>query len=142
MKEALKAPMEPGKLCDGHLELQLDRFEMHPVHHVPTYQFLSKDSRTGETLGNIRLSIGSTRHVEMFAGHIGYGVLPEHRGNHYAARAVRLLLPLASALGIDPLWITCDPENIASRRTLEHAGAVFVEAVDVPENCSIHKKLE
>jgi len=59
------------------------------------------------------------------------------RGHRYAARAVRLLLPLARRLGLDPLWITCDPENAASRRTLELAGAELVETVDVPPDCVI-----
>ncbi len=67
------------------------------------------------------------------------GLTRPHRGHHYAARAVGLLLPLARKLGIDPLWITCDPENDASRRSLEIAGAKFVEIVDVPESCGIRK---
>ena len=95
---------------------------------------------TREILGNIRLSVGSTPHLERYAGHIGYGVLPEHRGHHYAARAVRLLLPLAYKTGLDPLWITCDPENLASRKTLELAGAELVEIVDVPPDCIIYRK--
>jgi tagatose 1,6-diphosphate aldolase len=121
-------------------ELKLDRFEIHPVHRVPTYQFHIVDRKTHEVLGNIRLSIGSTPHIERYAGHVGYGVFPRHRGHHYAARAVRLLLPLARKLGVDSLWITCDPENLASRRTLELAGAEFVETVDVPTDCIIHRK--
>jgi tagatose 1,6-diphosphate aldolase len=52
---------------------------------------------------------------------------------------VGLLLPAARRLGLDPVWITCDPENAASRRTLEIAGAEFVEIVDVPEDCVIFK---
>ncbi|WP_245632176.1 GNAT family N-acetyltransferase [Edaphobacter aggregans] len=71
---------------------------------------------------------------------MGYGVLPQHRGHRYAARAVRLLLPFAHRLAINPLWITCDPENFASRRTLELAGAELVEIVDVPADCIIHRK--
>ena len=55
----------------------------------------------------------------------------------YAARSVRLLIPFACRLGLNPLWITCDPENIASRRTLELAGFELVEVVDVPANCVI-----
>lgn len=140
MDGSLTMPASPGALCDGEFELKLDRFEIHPVHHVPTYQFHMVDRATHEVLGNIRLSIGSTPHVECYAGHIGYGVFPQHRGHHYAARAVQLLLPLACKLGIDPVWITCDPENLASRRTLELAGAEFIETVDVPADCIIHRK--
>ena len=92
-----------------------------------------------EEMGTINLRIGSTVHLERYAGHIGYGVHPPHRGRHYAARSVNLLLPLAYRHGISPIWITCDPENGASRRSLEIAGAEFVEIVDVPEDCGIRK---
>lgn len=94
-------------------------------------------AESSEELGSIRLRNGSTVHVERYAGHIGYAVHEAHRRHHYAARSVRLLVPLARRLGLDPLWITCDPENAASRRTLEIAGARFVEIVDVPADCAI-----
>ena len=87
----------------------------------------------------INLWVGSTSHIERYAGHIGYGVHEEFRGRRYAARSVMLLLPLARRLGLDPLWITCDPENLASRRSLELAGAEFIEIVDVPEDCGMRK---
>jgi predicted acetyltransferase len=140
MDDSLTMPAPPGTLCDGELELKLDRFQVHPVHRVPTYQFHMVDRETREVLGHIRLSTGSTPHIERYAGHIGFGVFSQHRGHHYAARAVRLLLPLARKLGIDPLWLTCDPENLSSRRTLELAGAKFIEIVDVPVGCVIHRK--
>jgi tagatose 1,6-diphosphate aldolase len=66
-------------------------------------------------------------------------VHPPHRGHRYASRSLRLLLPVARRLGLNPLWITRDPENLASRRTLELAGAEFVEIVDVPEDCVIRQ---
>jgi predicted acetyltransferase len=138
--DPLTIPVSPGILIDGELRLELDRFEIHPTHHVPTYQFRMVHLDTQETIGNIRLSAGSTPHIERYAGHIGYGVLPQHRGHRYAARALRLLLPLARQLNVNPLWITCDPENIASRRTLELAGAEFIEIVDVPPDCIIHQR--
>jgi predicted acetyltransferase len=117
-------PFIPTGLHDDDLELELLRFELHPVHQVPTYQFQILHRNARGVLGNIRLSLGST---------------PEHRGHHYAARAVRLLVPFAKRLDIDPLWITCDPQNTASRRTLELAGAEFIEIVEVPAACIIHR---
>ena len=50
---------------------------------------------------------------------------------------MRLLSPVARRLGLGPLWVTCDPENVASRRTLERLGAELVEEVDVPPDCVI-----
>lgn len=133
-------PLEPGDLRDGDLRLELAAFgAFHPVHKAPTYHFRMIHAATAEELGTIRLRVGWTQHIEMYAGHIGYAVHEGHRGHRYASRSVRLLIPLAHGLGLDPLWITCDPENVASRRSLELAGACFIEIVNVPEDCIIHK---
>lgn len=137
--ESLLMSATPGELREEEFELRLQSFELQPAHRVPAYQFLMVNRESHEELGSIRLRLGSTPHIQLYAGHIGYNVLPQHRGHHYAARSVRLLLPLARRLKIDPLWITCDPENLASRRTLELAGAEFIEIVDVPESCIIHQ---
>jgi predicted acetyltransferase len=135
----LEVPVDPGVLIDDELRLTLYEFAYHPLHKVPTYNFEMIHEGTGEEVGGIRLRVGSTPHIELYAGHIGYNVLPRHRGHHYAARSVKMLVPLARRLGIDPLWITCDPQNHASRRTLELAGAHFIEIVDVPMNCVIRQ---
>jgi predicted acetyltransferase len=125
--------------ADGDLELQFLDFCSHPVHRVPAYRFRMMHVRSGEELGGINLRIGSTPHIERYAGHIGYHVHPEYRGHRFAARSVRLLLPLARRHDLAVLWITCDPDNAASRRTAEIAGAQFVEIVDVPETCIIYQ---
>jgi tagatose 1,6-diphosphate aldolase len=126
-------------LENGELNLTLTEFGVHPLHKVPTYNFKMVHATTHEELGGVRLRVGSTPHIELYAGHIGYNVLPRHRGRHYATRSVQLLVPFARSLGIAPLWITCDPQNHASRRTLELAGATFVEIVEVPMDCVIRQ---
>lgn len=126
-------------LQDSELRLELAAFAPHPVHRVPTYHFRMVHAITGEELGAINLRVASTPHIERYAGHIGFSVHEEYRGHHYASRSVRLLMPFASSLGLNPLWITCDPENGASQRSLELAGAEFVEIVDVPPDCIIHQ---
>ena len=122
---------------DRDLQLQFLRFAQHPVHGVATYFFRMVHAQTGEELGNINLRVGSTPHVERYAGHLGFSVHEAHRGHRYAARSVALLGPIANEIGFASLWITCDPENVASRRTLELAGAEFIETVDVPHDCII-----
>jgi predicted acetyltransferase len=127
------------ELRHGDLELRLCDYSVHSVHRVPTYFFRMLSRHSEDELGTINLRIASNAHIERYAGHIGYGVHPAHRGHHYAARSVTLLVPLARKLNLDPLWITCDPENKASRRSLEIAGAEFVEIVDVPKDCGIRR---
>lgn len=108
----------------------------HPVCRVPAryYRILNHQ---GEHAGNINLRLNTTEAITRYAGHIGYEVFPDHRGHRYAAQAVKLLIPVANEYGINPLWITCDPENTASRRTLELAGAEYIETVPVMYNHAI-----
>ena len=102
----------------------------HPICRVPSRYYRMLNVAV-EHVGNINLRLDKGEAITRFAGHIGYEVFPEHRGHRYAAYAVRLLIPVAREHGIHSLWITCDPENTASRRTLEIAGAEYVETVDV-----------
>ena len=120
-------------LQDGDLGLEWTDFALHPAHKVPTHHFRMVHSQSREELGTINLRVSSNPHIELYAGHVGYSVKPDHRGNRYASRAVRLLIPIARQEGLNPLWITCDPDNTASRRSCELAGAEFVEIVDLPE---------
>ncbi len=92
-----------------------------------------------EEIGRIELRIRNTHHIVMYAGHIGFRVHPEYRGHRYAARACKLLLPLARNQGLEVLWITCNPDNVPSRRTCELAGAELVEVVDLPQDTDMYQ---
>jgi tagatose 1,6-diphosphate aldolase len=126
-------------LRDGELTLCLSSLEPHRTHWVPTCHFAMVHAASGELLGHINLRTNSTFDHFLYSGHIGYEVDEKHRGRRYAARSVRLLLPLAARLGLNPLWITCDTENLASRRTCEIAGGQLVEIVDIPEGHALYR---
>jgi tagatose 1,6-diphosphate aldolase len=136
--------IDPNVLVDKDLALVL--VEKSPAQpskgYVPAYQFEMRRNGKPEKIGNISLRVGDTYRLRMYGGHIGYGVDPEHRGHHYAARACRLLFPLARRHGMREIWITCNPENAASRRTCELAGAEFVEIVDLPEDSDMYQEGE
>lgn len=98
---------------------------------VPAYSF-SMQAPDGEYMGRIRLRVGWSEDVIRYAGQVGYAVAPAHRGHRYAERACRLIIPLAKRHGMASLWITCQPGNLQSRRTLERLGAECVGVIDVP----------
>lgn len=136
--------LEPGRLVEGDLELALaGRSVGDPVRGLtPSYRFEMRLVATGKHVGNIDLRIGDTYDLITYSGHIGYSVLPAHRGNRYAARSCALLLPLAREHGFSRLWITCNPDNVASRRTCEILGAELVETVDLPPRTAAYRKGE
>jgi predicted acetyltransferase len=134
----------PGSLVERELKLVLA--EAYPgdpaLNYVPAYKFDMKLAGQDKKIGHIELRIGNTTSIVMYGGHIAYGVNPEYRGHRYAARACRLLLPLARRHGLKTLWITCNPDNIASRRTCELAGGKLVEIVDLPEESDMYQEGE
>ncbi|MBI1177574.1 GNAT family N-acetyltransferase [bacterium] len=82
-------------------------------------------------VGHINFKVGDTDHVRLYAGHVGFSVKPVYRGHGYAGKACRALTPLL-ARHYDDVILTADPENLASRRTIEGLGACFENEVPVP----------
>jgi tagatose 1,6-diphosphate aldolase len=124
--------LDPGELRDGELELRIRaRHDADPDRdRVAAYELVVIVG--GDVVGVVSFRAQSSPNVERFAGHIGYRVDAAHRGHHYAERAVRLLLPFVKRHGLTSAWITCAPDNVASRRTCERLGAVMVDIVAVP----------
>ena len=132
--------IDPGYLSDRDLSLHVRHLcpADDELGWVAAYYFDMMVA--GERAGSIDLRLGDTHHLRMYGGQIGYDVRPEHRGHHYAARSVRLLLPLAWRHGMDELWITCNPDNYASARSCELAGGRYIETVDVPPDTDLYRE--
>lgn len=90
--------------------------------------------RSDTVVGEIDIRLGYTLDLVRYGGNIGYGVDEHYRGHHYAGKACKLAKSIARECGMDVLWITCNPDNWASRRTCEWIGATLVEVVDLPSD--------
>lgn len=55
-------------------------------------------------------------------GHIGYIVRPTDRGRGLATRMLAQAVQNARDMNLSQLLLTCDPDNLASRRVIEHNG--------------------
>jgi tagatose 1,6-diphosphate aldolase len=123
----------PPVLVDDDLQLQLvETVPYNPQKGwVPYYRFAVVNSHTGAVMGDIDLRVALTAKLKLMGGHIGYEVEEPYRGRRYATRSCRLLLPFARTLGIDPVLITCAPDNIASVKTIESLGARLIDTYEV-----------
>jgi len=78
-----------------------------------------------EFLGRVQIRHRLTPHLLEVAGHLGYHVVPHHRRRGHAKAMLAAALPIAAALGIDCLLLTCDSDNVGSRKVIEANGGLF-----------------
>ena len=105
---------------------------------VPAYDFRIRINN--QITGQVNLRVGLTEHIMLYAGNLGYKVDLPFRGRHLAARAINLLLPVARHHQMSELWICCNPENWASRKTCERVGAELVEIIEVPPGTDLYER--
>ncbi len=94
-----------------------------PAVHVTSSHFWMVDD--DEVVGRISLRHALTPWLLEAGGHIGYAVRPTARRRGHATVSLGLVLPVAAGRGIDPALVTCDEDNVASRRVIESNGGVL-----------------
>lgn len=89
-----------------------------------------EDRAGAEILGVLAIRHRLNTYLFDQRGHIGYSVRPSARRRGIASTALELGRIEARDLGIDPVLITCDEDNVASRRTIEKAGGHYENSVE------------
>lgn len=125
-------PTPPDTLSSGEVRLRFVRVVPGDLSRdfVPAYHFriLLSD---GSDVGHINFRVGDTEHVRVCAGHIGFEILEPFRGHGYALEACRAIASFVRSF-YGAVTITCDPDNLASIRTIERLGATFADEVPIP----------
>lgn len=81
-------------------------------------------------VGRASLRFGLNEFLLHQGGHIGYGVLAEHRRKGYATEILRQALIITRSEGIDPVLVTCDDTNAASSVVIERCGGRLENIVE------------
>lgn len=87
----------------------------------------------GEYLGqtSIRPQL-SSRYLLTYGGHIGYSIRPTRRRQGYGTRILALALEQARQLGLPRVLVTCNSDNIPSKKIIEHNGGAFESSMVMP----------
>lgn len=84
------------------------------------------------TVGRCEYRVESGQDLRYY-GNIGYVIYVPYRGHHFAYKACLALIALMKGKikGLQEIVITCNPENIASKKTIQKLGCDYVETVDI-----------
>lgn len=125
-------PDPPSDLRAGPVKLFFDkRVEIEPGGELVPFYHFKIIGELGKIVGHINFKTGDTEHIIQYAGHIGFQIIKEYRGHSYAYWACMALAPFVQSV-YGKVILTCDPENIASRKTIEKLPATFINEVAVP----------
>ncbi|GAB3461295.1 GNAT family N-acetyltransferase [Kineococcus endophyticus] len=78
-----------------------------------------------EFLGRVQVRHRLTPRLRDLGGHVGYWVAPAARRRGHATAMLAAVLPVANALGLECVLVTCDVDNVGSRRVIEANGGLF-----------------
>jgi predicted acetyltransferase len=93
----------------------------------------------GEIVGRVSIRHTLNDFLRTVGGHIGYMVIADSRRRGHGTTILREALVHARALGITDALLTCDEDNVASRRMIEHAGGRY-EGTGTSADGSLRKR--
>lgn len=94
--------------------------------HSSTYWWVDGE----RYLGSIRIRHNLSVPKLLVAGHIGYDIAPRARRNGHGTAMLAAALPMAARLGIESVLISCDNDNVGSRKIIEANGGQFCDEQD------------
>lgn len=129
--------------ADFQAHVDDERQRIHPdniaVYRVPETIYWMVDD--GVFIGRLELRHELNDHLLEVGGHIGYSIRPTRRQMGYGNQILELGLAKAHQAGIDRVLLTCDPDNVASRKIIEKNGGQFENRVDVVRDGMEYHKL-
>lgn len=89
---------------------------------VPSSTYFLYNKEHDKILGACNIRHYLNERLRNGGGHIGDGVRPSCRGKGYGKEIVRLALEECKKLGIKEVLMSCNPDNIASKKTITSNG--------------------
>ncbi|MCM1991880.1 GNAT family N-acetyltransferase [Oceanirhabdus seepicola] len=130
-------------LTDGEIDLKI--IEKTPSNeekgYVPAYKYRITLHDSDESVGTIDFRVGYNENL-YYVGNIGYAIKETNRGNKYASKACKIIKIVAITHGMNRIIITCNPDNLPSRRTCEIAGLKLKEIVNLPSYTQLYQEGE
>lgn len=99
---------------------------------VPSSLYVVK--KDGEIIATLILRHELNAYLQSYIGHIGYRVHPAYRRQGIAGEMLKHAVAIAKReYGLQSVMVSCRRDNIASKKTIQHAGGIWERSYCIPE---------
>ena len=100
----------------------------YPGYQDRVFWLIDRDEYLGQL--SVRPELG-TPYLVTYGGHVGYSIRPGRRRRGYGQIILSLALRECIDMGLARLLVTCDSDNIGSKKIIERNGGQFESAMDM-----------
>ena len=106
---------------------------------VPATLYFAYDKERNIIVGAVQIRHYLNEHLRYSGGHIGDGIRPSERRKGYATEMIGLALKKCKEMGINEVMISCNKNNVGSRKTILNNGGVHEkDVVDDGETLEVY----
>lgn len=102
-----------------------ENYDKYDSTKVPATTYFALDKERNIMVGAVNIRHYLNDYLRQFGGHIGDGVRPSERRKGFATEIISLALQKCKELGIDQVMITCNENNIGSKKSIIKNGGVY-----------------
>lgn len=106
--------------------------------YVTASVFLCIREKDNKLIGFIDIRHDLNDYLENYGGHVGYSIAKDERKKGYGKEQLRLAKEEAKKIGMNKLLITCDKDNLGSKKIIESAGGILTKEVLNPNNGEVY----
>jgi len=102
-----------------------------PIGKVRSETYFLMQEGQPRILGAIDIRMELNEYLFNYGGNIGYGIRPTERRKGYATLMLKLALDICRQRNLRKVLVTCDADNVGSRRTIEKNGGILENIVAI-----------
>ena len=96
------------------------------VHFIPYWLFVGDDV-VGHVILNLNTDVDEV--WREYGGNISYSIAPSYRYLGYGTKALSLALLECKKMGLESALVTCNEDNIGSRKVIENNNGIYKDSV-------------
>lgn len=109
---------------------------------VPSISYWLIDEEKKKFIGFVSIRNRLSESLINIGGHIGYAIAPKYRKKGYGGKLLDKGLKVAKELGLGEVLVTCDSDNIGSKKIIESREGIFINYYQLEDKTKLRYRIK